>query len=314
MITRVEAPAKINLFLEVLGKRADGYHDIRSLMTPISLCDDMTFELRPDGAVGTDMDLDELPEIVGVSVADSDGNLTTRAARLLQQETGCRLGARIRIKKRIPIGGGLGGGSSDAAMTLATLNRIWGTGLPLARLMELAARLGSDIPALMRGGMVAVEGVGERVTPLQPPPAVKPEPWWLVVINPGFSTSTRDIYERYRTRLTSAPESYNNMRSALLTGNVRLAASNLFNSLESTVFDKYPLERMLVSRLREAGALGAMVSGSGSSIFALAGDEGHARELDRALRSRSDVAIWSRVAKTMPDSVMAAHDPLEVRV
>ncbi len=314
MTTRVEAPAKINLFLEVFGKRADGYHDLRSLLTPISLCDDMDFEIRPDGGVSTEMDLDELPEIVGVSIADSDGNLTTRAARLLQQETGCRLGVRIRIKKRIPIGGGLGGGSSDAATTLTTLNRIWGTALPQTRLVELAARLGSDIPALVRGGVVAVEGMGERVIPLQAPAGRSLEPWWLVVLNPGFSTSTRDIYERYKTLLTSAPESYNNMRSALLTGNVRLAASNLFNSLESTVFDKYPLERMLVSRLREEGALGAMVSGSGSSIFALAGDEGHARELEKNLRSRSDVAMWSRVAKTMPDSVMVAHDPLEVRV
>ncbi len=311
---RVKAPAKINLFLEVFGKRANGYHDIRSLMIPISLCDDMTFEIRTDGDVSTEMDIDELPEIVGVCVADSNDNLSTRAARLLQQETGCRAGARIRIKKRIPIGGGLGGGSSDAAMTLSILNRMWETHLPQSRLEELAARLGSDIPALVRGGMVAVEGMGERVAPLQAAPEDRPEPWWVVVVNPGFSTSTRDIYERYQTCLTSAPESYNNMRSALLTGNVRLAASNLFNSLESTVFDKYPLERMLVSRLHEVGALGAMVSGSGSSIFALAGDEGHARELERNLRSRSDVEIWSRVAKTMPDSVMVAHDPLEVRV
>ena len=310
---RVEAPAKINLFLEVLGKRADGYHDIRSLLTPISLCDGMDFDVREDGDVRTEMDLDDLPEIVGVNVADSDGNLTTRAARLLQQETGCKLGARIRIRKGIPIGGGLGGGSADAAMTLVTLNRIWGTNLPRRRRMELAARLGSDIPGLVHGGVVAVEGVGDRVSPVAGPDAA-PQPWWLVVVNPGFSTSTRDIYERYRSRLTSAPESYNNMHSALLTGNVRLAAANLFNSLESTVFDKYPLERMLVSRLREAGALGAMVSGSGSSIFALAGDERQARELERTLRSRADVAIWSRVAKTMPDSVMAAHDPLEVRV
>ncbi len=310
---RVEARAKINFFLEVLDKRPDGYHDLRSLLAPISLADEMDFEVLPTDAVETEMDIRELPEIVGVSVAESRDNLTTRAARLLQQETGCRQGVRIRILKRIPIGGGLGGGSSDAAATLRTLNVLWGLNLPLLRLRELAARLGSDIPALVEGGVVSIEGVGDRVTRLTPP-GKAPDPWWLVVVNPGFSTSTRDIYERYTTRLTSAPESYNNMRSALLAGNVRLAAQNLFNSLEATVFGKYPLERMLVVRLREAGALGAMVSGSGSSLFALAGDEGHAREIERVLRSRSDGAVWSRVAKTMPDSVMAAHDPLEVRV
>ncbi len=311
---RVEARAKINFFLEVLDKRPDGYHDLRSLLAPISLADEMEFEVSPDGTVETEMDIRELPEIVGVSVAESNDNLTTRAARLLQQETGCRLGARIRIRKRVPIGGGLGGGSSDAAATLRTLNRLWNLELPRSRLMELAARLGSDIPALVQGGAVAIEGVGDRVTRLEAAADPELRPWWLVVVNPGFSTSTRDIYERYRTRLTSEPESYNNMRSALSTGNVRLAAKHLFNSLEATVFGKYPLARMLVARLREAGALGAMVSGSGSSLFALAGDEGHARQLERALQSRSDGAIWSRVAKTMPDSVMVAHDPLEVRV
>lgn len=311
---RVEARAKINFFLEVLDKRPDGYHELRSLLAPISLADEMEFELQPDGAVSTEMDIRELPEIVGVSVAESDDNLTTRAARLLQRETGCRQGVRIRIRKRIPIGGGLGGGSSDAAATLRTLNGLWNLNLPRARLIELAARLGSDIPALVQGGMAALEGVGDRVSRLEPASGPPLEPWWLVVVNPGFSTSTRDIYERYRTRLTSAPEYYNNMRSALLTGDVRLAAQHLFNSLEATVFCKYPLARMLVGRLREAGALGAMVSGSGSSLFALASGEGHARELEQTLRSRSDGAIWSRVAKTMPDSVMAAHDPLEVRV
>jgi 4-diphosphocytidyl-2-C-methyl-D-erythritol kinase len=311
---RVEARAKINFFLEVLGRRPDGYHDLRSLMAPVSLADEMTFELRPDDSVETTMDLSELPEIVGVSVAESDDNLTTRAARLLQRETGCRKGVGIRIRKRIPIGGGLGGGSADAAATLRTLNRLWELNLPRARLMELAAGLGSDIPALVQGGVVSIEGVGDRVAPLEAPGGPDPDPWWMVIVNPGFSTSTRDIYERYRTCLTSDPESYNNMRSALLTGNVRLAAKHLFNSLEATVFDKYPLARILVARLREAGALGVMVSGSGSSIFALAGGEGHARELEQALRKVSEGAFWSRVAKTMPDSVMAAHDPLEVRV
>jgi 4-diphosphocytidyl-2-C-methyl-D-erythritol kinase len=313
-MNRVAASAKINLFLEVLGKRADGYHDIRSLMVPISLADELTFEIRPDGAVDTEMDVGDLPEIVGVSLAESADNLTTRAARLLQQETGCREGVRIRIVKHVPIGGGLGGGSSDAAATLVTLNRLWKTNLPPGRLLELAARLGSDIPGLVQGGAVAVEGTGDRVVPLLPAPKTGFPSWWMLVVSPGFSTSTRDIYERYKSRLTSAPESYNNIRSALLAGDVRLAADNLFNSLETTVFDKYPLIRMLVLRLRAAGALGAMVSGSGSSIFALASGEGHARELDRALRGLAEGAIWSRVARTMPDSVMVAHDPLEVRV
>lgn len=313
-MTRVEAPAKINLFLEVLGKRPDGYHDIRSFLTPISLHDELTIAARADGRVETVMDVCGIPDIVGVDLADSEGNLATRAARLLQAETGCTQGVDIRIRKQIPVGGGLGGGSADAAAVLTTLNRLWGTGLSRARLMELGARLGSDIPALLHGGAVLAEGVGDRVTPVASAPAGPRAEWWMVIVNPGFSTSTGDIYQRYRNRLTSAAEFYNNMRLALMTGNARLAAASLFNSLEKTVFDKYPLIRLMVDGLKTAGAWGALVSGSGSSLYALTGSEDQARELEARLRERMETTFWSRVAKTMPDSVMAAHDPLEVRV
>lgn len=173
------APAKLNLMLRVVGRRPDGYHDLQTVFQFIDHCDRLWFDVRADGSLNR---LNELPGVV------PGEDLTIRAARALQEATGCRLGADIRCEKRLPVGGGLGGGSSDAATTLVALNHLWGTGLDQDALAGLALPLGADVPVFVRGHAAWAEGVGERLTPV-----VLPQPWYLV-LSPPCSVSTRDVF------------------------------------------------------------------------------------------------------------------------
>ncbi len=164
------APAKLNLFLHVVGRRPDGYHLLQSAFALIDAADRLRFAVRGDGGIRRVSDLPGVP-------AESD--LVVRAARLLQAETGTALGADIEVEKHLPMGGGVGGGSSDAATTLLALNRLWGTRLSRPALQALGARLGADVPFFVFGRNAWVEGVGERLAPLELPPA-----WYLVLVPP----------------------------------------------------------------------------------------------------------------------------------
>ena len=306
-VRRVSAPAKVNLYLDVLGKLENGYHEIRSVVAPIELCDEIELERIADGIEievgGTWGD--------SLSRLDPDGNLAVRAAKRLKEATSCRHGARIRLQKEIPIGGGLGGGSADAAAVLVGLNALWETGLSRDALIEMGAGLGCDVPALVHGGLVCMEGMGERVGPALSVPPNGNHRWWLVVLNPGFNVATRDIYGRHRRSLTSRAPEYKKMLSALAEGDTERIAAGLFNALQPTVFRKYPLIEILVEELRSAGAIGSMVSGSGASVFALARDEAHGREIEACVRDTVEYPCWSRVTRTLPDGVTVAHGPLE---
>ncbi len=308
----VHAPAKINLTLEVFGKRTDGYHALRSLVVPVSLYDTLT--LTPtDGAIEVFCTVAGLPgENLSLLPASGD-NLAARAAQILREETGIRRGVRIGIRKEIPIGGGMGGGSADAAAVLSGLNALWGLNLPVERLMALGARLGSDIPAMVYGRAVCMEGRGEKVTPVSCcwPAGTA---WWLVVVNPGFNVPTRDVYRRFRSGLTSTEETFINARFALERGELGLACTSLINSLEAPVFIKYPLLAMLAGRLKSAGAAGVLLSGSGASVFALAADQDQALLIESHVRRDTGPWLWTRVAQILPDGVMVAHGPLEARV
>ena len=307
----IAAPAKVNLFLDVLGKRSDGYHDLRSLVVPVSLADALRLE-KTDGVIEAVCDSTELPEGHAGLVPRSAENLAVRAARRLQEATGCRYGVRIHIRKRIPVGGGMGGGSADAAAALVGVNDLWGTKLDRSVLMALGTELGSDIPALVQGGAVCMEGRGERVTPIACRWPAGTE-WWLLLVNPGISVPTADIYRRFRTGLTSPDETFTNAKFALERGAVTLAAASLHNALERVVFVKYPLLRIVAERLKAAGALGVLLSGSGASIFALAADRRHAEQMERRIGCDAGCPLWTRVAQVLPDGVMAAHGPLEAR-
>lgn len=173
------APAKLNLFLRVTGRRADGYHDLSTAFQFLDFCDRLFFAPRTDSLIRL---ADELPGV------DSETNLVVRAARLLAAETAHVGGADIRLEKHVPMGGGLGGGSSDAATTLVALNHLWGTGLDVDRLAELGLALGADVPVFVRGQAAFAEGVGEK---LEPHPFEEP---WFVVIDPRVAVSTAAIF------------------------------------------------------------------------------------------------------------------------
>jgi 4-diphosphocytidyl-2-C-methyl-D-erythritol kinase len=174
------APAKLNLFLHVTGRRPDGYHELQTVFQLIDLCDTIAISLRSDGRI-------ERPD--GPPGVDPEADLTVRAARALQVATGCRMGATLRVRKRIPMGGGLGGGSSDAATVLLGLNELWGCRMPVDELAKLGLPLGADVPVFIRGSSAWGQGVGEDLQPLELPES------WYVVIHPGVAVGTRDVFQ-----------------------------------------------------------------------------------------------------------------------
>lgn len=306
----LKAPAKINLYLEVLGRRENGYHDIRSVVVPVSLYDVVKLE-KTDGPIETTVETSTIVTREAMWLTKPEENLTTKAAVLLKQVTGYAGGARIHLEKSIPVGSGLGGGSSDAAAVLTGLNRLWQTGISKEKLMRIGSQLGSDVPAMVHGGAVCVEGLGEKITPVPVAQDKKESEWWVVILNPGFAVSTRDIYSRYVPSLTSGQIPFSSMVSALREGNMALVGSGLFNGLQKTVFMKYPLIEIIAETIEKAGAIGVSLTGSGASVFGLARDDGHARRIGEHARKTLGFPVWSRVVRTLPDGVMVAHGPLE---
>jgi 4-diphosphocytidyl-2-C-methyl-D-erythritol kinase len=233
------APAKLNLFLHVTGRRADGYHLLQTVFRLLDYGDDIHIRLRQDGVLRRTEDIPNVPE---------DTDLTVRAARLLQQETGCRLGADIKIDKRIPMGGGLGGGSSDAATVLLALNRLWGLELPRTRLMELGLKLGADVPVFVFGENAWAEGIGEKLQP------VALEPACYAVLTPEVHVSTPAVFASQELTRDTRPRTI-------------AAFSRGFghNDLESVVCRMHPQVASCLSWLKQFGD--ARMSGSGASLF-----------------------------------------------
>jgi 4-diphosphocytidyl-2-C-methyl-D-erythritol kinase len=174
------APAKLNLFLHITGRRPDGYHELQTVFQLIDLCDTLAVTVRDDGAI-------ERPE--GPADVPPESDLVVRAARVLKAASGTALGATLRVRKRIPMGGGLGGGSSDAATTLLALNQLWDCRLSIGELARLGLPLGADVPVFIRGFSAWAEGVGEQLTPIELPRR------WYVVIHPGVAVSTREVFQ-----------------------------------------------------------------------------------------------------------------------
>jgi 4-diphosphocytidyl-2-C-methyl-D-erythritol kinase len=240
------APAKINLFLHVLGRRADGYHDLQSAMRLVDLADWIDIERRDDAQ------LRRRGDAVGEPAAD----LALRAAQLLQQRTGSRFGAEITVSKRIPAGAGLGGGSSDAATTLIALNRLWNTGLDRTQLAALGLELGADVPFFVHGTNAFVEGRGERLSPLALGPA------HCALVWPQVHVSTKEIFEdRGLTRNTKATKMAD--FAAATVGATLFGA----NDLELVARRRFPVVDQVLAHLSRFGP--ARMSGSGSAAFAV---------------------------------------------
>jgi 4-diphosphocytidyl-2-C-methyl-D-erythritol kinase len=245
------APAKLNLFLHVVGRRDDGYHLLQTVFQLVDCCDHLRFYPRGDSRVA------HKAPIPGV---DEDNELCVRAARLLQRETGCREGVDISIQKHIPMGGGLGGGSSDAATTLIALNRLWGLGLPRSRLSSLAVSLGADIPFFLFGSNAFAQGVGEELVALEIPPA------WYVVLAPPVQVPTVAIF--------AAPGLTRNTKTVTIS-----SFSEGFgrNDLEPIVCRRYPIVAAHLAWLKQFGD--ARLSGSGGCVFAGFPTESQARSV-----------------------------------
>jgi 4-diphosphocytidyl-2-C-methyl-D-erythritol kinase len=230
------APAKLNLFLHITGRRADGFHDLQTLFQLIDLCDDIGITVRMDGGI---------ERIAGPADISPDTDLIVRAARALKEACGTKLGTNLRVRKRIPVGGGLGGGSSDAATTLLALNHLWGCELPLEKLAEIGLTLGSDVPVFVYGSSAWAEGRGEKLTPVELPER------WYVIVHPRVHVATAPIFQ--------APE---------LTRNSPVTTIRAFfqtggrNDCESVVRSRFPevaealdwLARFAPARLTGTGA------------------------------------------------------------
>jgi len=265
----VWAPAKINLFLEILGKRPDGYHEIATLMVAIRLYDTLVF--KED--VGGDIQL----ECNQSRLSTGADNLVVRAADLLREQTGCRRGAKIRLVKRIPMSAGLAGGSTDAAAALAGLNELWRLGLDKTQLKNLGARLGSDVPFFFGGTAAWCTGRGEMVAPLDLKMTLH-----LVLLCPRFELATRDVYRE--ATVPANPRDGEDIRQAVREGNIEGIGKGLFNCLEEPAERLCPELIRFRDRLADLKPAGVLMSGSGSTLFALCRQRGEARRLARQLR------------------------------
>jgi 4-diphosphocytidyl-2-C-methyl-D-erythritol kinase len=262
---RVRVPAKINLHLEVLGRRPDGYHELRTLFTSIGLWDELEVFAADEGV----LDLEVEP---AGCVAGDDDNLVMRAARALWLELGREPGARMKLKKAIPVGAGLGGGSADAAAALVALDHLWKLGLQRPVLHRIAAGLGSDVPFFLFGGLAWGVGRGDEVYPLTD--RIRGV---ALVAMPGVSVSTRLVYERLDRQGGWHP--HDPKVYSFIAGTAPAVPwGALRNDLQRCVVGTWPEVGLLLKELERCGSLRAAVTGSGSAVYALFADEEGARE------------------------------------
>jgi 4-diphosphocytidyl-2-C-methyl-D-erythritol kinase len=279
----IQAPAKLNLFLEVLAKRSDGYHEIETLMCPIGLFDTLHFQ-----EVSNDRLELKCRRVSGASgpggrgfcgVPDGPDNLVVRAVELVRRRAGVRRGAELRLVKRIPAAAGLGGGSSDAAAALVAANEGWRLGLSRDELTQWAAELGSDVPFFLSGGPAVCRGRGERVTPVAGLNELS-----FVVIRPPEGLATAEVYRACRPAVE--PKTAWSLVEALQHGDWKLAARRLLNRLLPAAEALSPWAKRLGEAFSELDVLGHGMSGSGTSYFGLCRHARHARRVARLLEAR----------------------------
>jgi 4-diphosphocytidyl-2-C-methyl-D-erythritol kinase len=282
-----QSPAKINLLLNILGKRPDGFHELETVMQPVALWDELTFERKPAG-VRLSCSHPALP-------VDAS-NLVHRAATGFLTTAGINEGVSIRLEKRVPLAAGLGGGSSNAAHALLGLNALFGEPLSGAELARLAAGLGSDVPFFLQDQPAVATGRGEIIQPQEPFAALRG--LFLLLIHPGFGVSTAWAYQhlgRYPRALQGERGRAGRLVAALQAGDPSVAARDFYNSLEMPVFAKYPILELFQEFLRERGAVATLMSGSGSSTFALGRDRREAEQLRAGFLERFGESCWTAV-------------------
>lgn len=284
---------KVNLLLNILGRRPDGFHELETLFHPVALEDVLTFEAGGDGFRLTCSD---------ASLPTDAGNLVHRAAALFFQTTGLAPAVSIHLEKHVPHAAGLGGGSGDAATALLGLNALHGQPLTAEQLQPLAAALGSDVPFFLRRQPALGSGRGEQVRPLEPFACLKD--LWIVLVRPPFGVSTPWAYEKlaeFPAQLNGRAGRAEALAEALRAGRIEALATDLFNSLEAPVLRKYPLLTLFQRFFREIGCLGTLLSGSGSTTFALFDGRAAALETVERFRRRFGDTHWTAVVPLSPD-------------
>lgn len=292
----VEAQAKVNLALELLGKRDDGYHEIATLLQGMTLSDRILLEETEEEVTVSSSD---------PSIPEGPENLAWRAARLVQEAREVSRGVHIVIEKRIPVAAGLGGGSSDAAAVLLGLQHLWGLAGSPEELRGWATSLGMDVPFFLTGGRVLAEGRGERLTPLPSRPG-----YHLVVVNPNFPLATRDVYGWVEVARPKPTHGLGPLIAALSRGGAALVGSLLRNDLEPLVAARYPEVDEIRAVLSRAGALGVVMSGSGPTMIAIARSQPHGAAMASAIERRG-WSVW--VLATTPGPAVRIR-PLGSRV
>ena len=277
MVT-VEANAKINLTLDILGKRPDGFHEVAMVMQSIGLHDTLTME-KTDGEIALSINVPWLK-------AD-EKNLAWRAAELVRQEYGLKGGVRIDLVKRIPIAAGLAGGSADAAAVLKGMNELYNLQMSEARLCELGAKLGSDIPFCLMGGTMLATGRGEVLTRLADMPET-----WVVLAKPRISVSTAWAYQNYDEQGAEKHPDNEAIKKAIARGNRKAVAGLLCNVLESVTIKKYDVIADYKQMMLDKGAMASMMSGSGPTVFGLARNREQAEAIANVLRQNTNADVF----------------------
>lgn len=310
---KLYSPAKVNLTLAVSGCREDGYHELDSVVTPLSLCDEVVLTRATAGESTLEMTSDSVD--LSLIPADCEQNLAVRAVRLLEREVGRMLPTSIKIFKRIPLGGGLGGGSSNAATVLKGVNELWELRVSLERLCALGAQLGSDVPLFLLDGTVRMQGRGEVVQRLALPHAT---PLFMVLANAGVHCSTPRVYraldeQREKAQnfffkdLTERDVFCNNLHLSLQKGEAKAVLPWLLNDLEQPCYTLFPEVRGTAEALLQAGCEGVLLCGSGGTVCGIVTS---AEAGERVLAHPALTQCWRASVQTLPDGVMAAHGPL----
>lgn len=291
---RARSYAKINLYLDVLPQRADGFHDIETIFQTVGLCDELQLE-PTDGPLSLACNHAHLD--------CGDTNLVLRAARALRERTGCTRGAAMMLDKRVPIAAGLAGGSGNAAAALIGLNALWELGLPAADLAAIGLALGSDVPYCLCGGTVAATGRGEVMRPIAPLTGA-----WFVLVHPGLHVSTRDVYLSPLLEKNRGPRSAGvspSFRTALERYEAGDYAGALFNRMEGPVFAMHPQLAEIKRALRDAGCSAAIMSGSGPTVFGLCASKADAERVASGL-----APLRTTVVTTVPHGVELVRQSL----
>lgn len=268
---QLKALAKINLGLDVLGKREDGYHDVRMVMQTIYLYDNITIQRTKEPGITLESNLYFLP--------NDEGNIAYKAAKLLMDEFQIQDGVHIILDKHIPVAAGLAGGSANAAAVLVGMNRMFSLGLGEADLKERGVKLGADVPYCIMRGTVLAEGIGEKLTRLAPLPKC-----YILIAKPGVSVSTRMVYEKLDELHIIEHPNIDGVLAGLENQDLKMIASTMGNVLEQVTIDTYPVIEKIKDAMKEQGALNAMMSGSGPTVFGIFEDRQTAKKAQRRLK------------------------------